>query len=487
MKILREILYKVQLLEIIGTTNVEVENLTFDSRKVEPGFVYIAQKGTKLDGHDFISSAIKNGAKAIILEEFPGEIAEGVVYVKVKDSTEALAHMAANFYDNPSTRLKLVGVTGTNGKTTTVTILYQLFQKLGYKSGMLSTVVNKIGEKEIKSTHTTPDAIQLNELLARMLEEGCSHCFMEVSSHSVVQKRIKALHFTVGVFTNITHDHLDYHKTFKDYIAAKREFFNQLAPTAFALANKDDKNAVVMLQETVAKKFYYALRSGADYQAKIIESTFLGLNLKIDGQEFWSQLIGNFNAYNLLAAYSVARILGEDRLDILVELSSLDAVAGRFEYVNINGIAGIVDYAHTPDALQNVLESIKEIRGGNEQLITVVGCGGDRDKEKRPMMAEIACKYSDRVFLTSDNPRTENPESIIQQMQKGVDPSARKKVLSITDRREAIRAACSMAVANDIILIAGKGHENYQEINGVKYDFNDMEILKESLKEFKND
>lgn len=484
MKKLRDILYKVQLIEIIGNAEIEIEGLAFDSRKLMPAFAYVAQKGTLVDGHNFIDSAIEKGAKAIVVEDLPESLSNDVVYIRVKDSSEALAVMAANFHDNPSTKLKLVGVTGTNGKTTTATLLFNLFTKLGYKCGLFSTVVNRIGEDIIKSTHTTPDALQLNELLQRMLDECCTHCFMEVSSHAIVQNRVKGLQFAGGVFTNITHDHLDYHKTFKDYLIAKRQFFNQLSPSAFALANKDDKNANVMLQESVAKKYFYALKSGADFQGKIIESTFLGLNLKIDGQEMWSQLIGNFNAYNLLAAYGVARLLGEDKMQTLVGLSSLEAVAGRFQYININGIAGIVDYAHTPDALQNVLDSIKEIRNGNEEVITVVGCGGDRDKEKRPLMAEIACKMSNRVILTSDNPRTEDPEKILEDMKKGVDPSSRRKVLSITDRKEAIRTACSLAKSGDILLVAGKGHENYQEINGKRQDFDDMKILTKALNEY---
>lgn len=486
MRNLQEILYKVAISEVIGSTDTTVDGLTFDSRTVKDSFLYLAQKGTKVDGHDFIDKAIEAGASVIVAETFPAKTINGITYIKVADSQEALSTIAANFYGNPSSKLILVGVTGTNGKTTTVSLLHDLFQKLGYKAGMFTTVVNKIGDEEIKATHTTPDSIQLNSIMAEMVEKGCSHCFMEVSSHAVVQKRVHGLHFRLGVFTNITHDHLDYHKTFKEYIAAKRGFFNLLKADAYALANKDDKNATIMLQETKAQKKYFALRSGADYKCKIIESSFLGLALKIDGNEIWSQLIGRFNAYNLLAVYSAAVILGEDKMKTLVALSSLQPVSGRFQYINQDNISGIVDYAHTPDALENVLSTIKEIRTGAEQLITVVGCGGDRDKTKRPIMAEIACIFSDKVILTSDNPRTEDPEQIIEDMKKGVDPLSRKKVLAITNRKEAIRTACSMAQKDDIILVAGKGHETYQEINGVKHDFDDLKVLQESLNELNN-
>lgn len=483
MKNLQEILYKVAIVEVIGTTDRMVEGLTFDSRNVRDSYLYVAQRGTKVDGHDFIEAAIGLGANVIVGEELPSSPTEGITYILVQNSQEALSTIASNYFDNPSENLILVGVTGTNGKTTTVTLLHDLFQKLGYKCGMFTTVVNKIADEELKSTHTTPDAIQLNSIMAKMVQEACTHCFMEVSSHAVSQKRVNGLRFKIGVFTNITHDHLDYHKTFKDYIEAKRSFFNLLGPDAIALANKDDKNATIMLQETSARKKYFALKSGADYKCRIIENTFLGLALKIDNNEMWSQLIGKFNAYNLLAVYAVADSLGEDQMKTLVALSALQPVSGRFQYIKNEGISGIVDYAHTPDALENVLSTIQEIRSGAEKLITVVGCGGDRDKAKRPLMAEIACKYSNMVILTSDNPRTEDPASILDDMKKGVDPSERKKVLSILDRREAIRTACSMAKKEDIILIAGKGHETYQEINGVKHDFDDVKVLMESLNE----
>jgi UDP-N-acetylmuramoyl-L-alanyl-D-glutamate--2,6-diaminopimelate ligase len=450
---------------------------------VESGGIYIAQKGLKVDGHDFIASAIEKGAVAIICEDLPENRPSEITFVKVKSTHEALAFMAANFYDNPSDDIQLVGVTGTNGKTTTVTLLYHLFKKLGYKVGLLSTVVNYIDEKEVKATHTTPDALNVNRLLSEMVADGCEFCFMEVSSHAVVQNRILGLNFKGGVFTNITHEHLDYHKTFDEYIAAKRGFFNQLGKGSFALSNKDDKRAEVMLQESKAKKSYYAVKASADFKCKIMESNFTGLLLKIDEQEVWCPIIGRFNAYNLTAVYATAILLGQDKLETLTALSSLRPVEGRFEYIRINDISAIVDYAHTPDALENVLKTIKEIRTGNEQVISVVGCGGDRDKTKRPLMAGIAAELSDRVILTSDNPRTEDPQQIIEEMKAGLDPVNKKKANSITDRREAIRMACALAKSGDIILVAGKGHENYQEINGVRNHFDDMEILEETLNE----
>ena len=483
MKQLKDILYGVSILEVIGDTNSIIDGLTFDSRQVEKGFCYIAQKGTKVDGHDFINQAISQGAMAIVCEEIPEGEFSSVHFVKVKNSAEALGIMAANFFGNPSRQLKLVGVTGTNGKTTTVTLLHQLFVQLGEQAGLISTVVNKIGKKEVAATHTTPDAIQLNKLLQQMLIEGCKYCFMEVSSHAVAQRRIAGLEFVGGVFTNITHEHLDFHKTFKEYLNAKRAFFNGLKPSSFSLSNKDDKNGEVMLQETSSKKYYYALKSQADFKTKVIESNFDGLSLKLDGQEFWSPLIGFFNAYNLTAVYATARLLEIEKLKALTILSSLKAVAGRFQHISINKISGIVDYAHSPDALENVLTTIKDIRTGNEEVITVVGCGGDRDKAKRPIMAEIACRYSDRVILTSDNPRTENPETIIEEMKGGVDAASKRKVLAITNRAEAIRTAASLAKSKDILLVAGKGHETYQEINGVRNHFDDLEILTEALNE----
>ena len=485
MKLLKDILYKAGIIEVVGSTNVAITALTFDSRKIEKDSLFIAVKGTQNDGHVYINDVITKGAIGILCEEFPSEINDKVTYVKVKDTSAALGIIASNFYDNPSEKLKLVGVTGTNGKTTTVTLLFNLFKKLGYKVGLLSTVKNQINNDVQAATHTTPDAIQLNALLKQMVDKGCTHCFMEVSSHAVVQNRIAGLVFTGGVFTNITHDHLDYHKTFDEYIKAKKRFFELLGNSAFALTNKDDANGDVMLQNSKALKKTYSLRSMADYKCKVVENQFSGLLLNIDNQEVWSKLIGSFNAYNLLAVYATALLLKEDKTNVLTTLSSLTSVEGRFQYIRTDeGIIGIVDYAHTPDALINVLKTIMDIRTGNEQVITVVGCGGDRDAAKRPMMAKIACDLSNKVILTSDNPRSENPEEIIKQMQKGVDAVNTKKTISITDRNEAIKTACSYAKPGDIILIAGKGHEKYQEINGVKHDFDDMQVLQENLKLF---
>lgn len=483
MKVLKDILYRVSIQEVVGDTNVSIDHLTFDSREIVGSACFFARRGTKVDGHTFIEQVVADGAKAVVCEELPKSTKKGVSYIRVKDSAEALAICAANFFDNPSEKLKLIGVTGTNGKTTVVSLLHKLYTKLGYIAGLISTVVNKIGEEEVKATHTTPDAVQLNRLLDQMVAKGCTHCFMEVSSHAVVQQRVTALHFTGGVFTNLTHEHLDFHKTFKAYLEAKRAFFNMLGKEAFALSNKDDKNGEVILQETAANKQYFALKSQADFKVRVLDSSFTGLHLKVDGQELWSPLIGFFNAYNLTAVYATACLLGEDKLQALTVLSTLQPVAGRFQYVNINKVAGIVDYAHSPDALENVLKTIKDIRSGNENVITVVGCGGDRDRSKRPIMAEIACKLSDRVILTSDNPRTEDPDAIIEEMKEGVNAASKSKVLSITKRDEAIRTAAALAQPKDIILVAGKGHETYQEINGVRNHFDDMEVLNECLTE----
>jgi UDP-N-acetylmuramoyl-L-alanyl-D-glutamate--2,6-diaminopimelate ligase len=483
MKLLRDILYKVAIQEVHGTNELEVQDITFDSRTVISGCLYVALKGVQADGHSYIASAIEKGAIAIVCEELPTVMPENITFIKVKDTHEALGFVAANFYDNPSHELQLVGVTGTNGKTTTVTLLYHLFKKLGYKVGLISTVINRIDEVEVRATHTTPDVLTTNKLLTEMLAAGCEYCFMEVSSHAVVQHRVTGLDFAGGVFTNISHDHLDYHKTFDDYIAAKRGFFTQIGKSGFVLSNKDDKRAEVMLQESKAKKYYYGVKASVDFKCRIMESNFTGLLLKIDDQEVWCPILGKFNAYNLTAVYASAILLGQDQLEVLTALSSLKPVEGRFEYTRVNDISGIVDYAHTPDALENVLKTIKEIRTGNEQVITVVGCGGDRDKTKRPLMAAIATQASDRVILTSDNPRTEDPATIIEEMRAGVDPTAKRKVNAITDRKEAIRMACAMANPGDIILVAGKGHENYQEINGVRNHFDDMEILQETLNE----
>jgi UDP-N-acetylmuramoyl-L-alanyl-D-glutamate--2,6-diaminopimelate ligase len=483
MKLLKDILYKAGLLDVQGSTNVAVTSVTADSRKVEKHGMFVAVKGTQSDGHQFIDQAVKTGAIAIVCEEFPASMSEKVTYVKVRNSGAALGYIASNFFDNPSSKLKLVGVTGTNGKTTTVTLLFNLFKTLGYSVGLLSTVKNQVNNEVIPSTHTTPDPMQLNSLLKHMVDRGCSHCFMEVSSHAVVQHRITGVEFTGGVFTNITHDHLDYHKTFNEYIKAKKGFFDQLPEEAFALTNKDDAHWDIMLQNTKAKKYTYSLRTVADFRCKIVENQFTGLLLNIDNNELWTKLIGSFNAYNILAVYATGVLLKEDKVNILTTLSNLNAVEGRFQYVRTeDNVTGIVDYAHTPDALMNVLKTIKDIRTGNEKVITVVGCGGDRDAAKRPVMAKIACELSDKVILTSDNPRSEDPEAIIKQMQAGVEPVHYKKTLTITDRREAIRTACSLASPGDIILVAGKGHEKYQEIKGVKHPFDDMQVLGENLK-----
>lgn len=482
MKLLKDILYKAGLVEVIGTTNLAITSVNFDSRKVEKNSLFIAVKGTQNDGHQYIEQTIKAGAIAIVCEEFPSHLDEKITYVKVNDSSIALGVIAANFYDNPSTHIKLIGVTGTNGKTTTVTLLFNLFKSLGYKVGLLSTVKNQINNEQLAATHTTPDAIQLNALLKQMIEKGCAYCFMEVSSHAIVQNRISGVQFTGAVFTNITHDHLDYHKTFDEYIKAKKKFFDMLPAEAFALTNKDDANGGIMLQNTKAVKKTYSLRSLADFKCKIIENQFSGLVLNIDNSEVWTKLIGSFNAYNILAVYATAILLKEDKTNVLTTLSNLSSVEGRFQYIRAsNGIIGIVDYAHTPDALMNVLKTIKDIRTGNEQVITVVGCGGDRDAAKRPVMANIACELSNKVIITSDNPRSEDPEMIMKEMQKGVEALHYKKTLSIVDRKEAIRTACSLANPGDIILIAGKGHEKYQEIKGVKHPFDDMDVLKSNL------
>ncbi len=480
MKLLSDILYKTRLEEIIGSTNVAISSVTFDSRKVKKDSLFIATRGTASDGHHYIELAIESGAVAVACEDLPETLKENVTYVKVLDSSASLGYIACNFYDNPSEKLKLVGITGTNGKTTTVTLLFNLFRGLGYNVGLLSTVENKINTTVIPSTHTTPDALALNELLSKMVEAGCQYAFMEVSSHAIVQHRITGLKFTGAAFSNITHDHLDYHKTFEEYIRAKKLFFDNLQDDAFALTNKDDRNGMVMLQNTKAKKYSYGLKSIADFKCRVVENHLNGLLLSIDNQEVWVKLIGSFNAYNVLVVYAISQLLKQDRVQVLTTLSNLNSVEGRFQYIKSKtGIVAIVDYAHTPDALKNVLETIKDIRTGNEQVITLAGCGGDRDAAKRPIMAQIACEYSNKVILTSDNPRSENPEDILNQMQAGINPVDAKKTLRISDRKEAIRTAVAFAKEGDIILIAGKGHEKYQEINGVKHPFDDFEIVKE--------
>ena len=482
MKILKDILYKVAIESVTGSTDIAIHKIDFDSRKIEENDVFIAIRGSLSNGHDYIEKAIQLGAIAIICDELPQNLAKGITYIKVLDTNTALAFMAANYFGNPSEKLKLVGVTGTNGKTTIASLLFQLFQKAGFKVGLLSTVKIMVDETEYNATHTTPDSITINHYLNEMIEAGVTHCFMEVSSHGIHQKRTEALHFVGGIFTNLSHDHLDYHPTFAEYRDVKKSFFDSLPKTAFALSNIDDKNGTVMLQNTVARKRTYALKTYADFKAQILESQLSGLLLKVNDNELWVKLIGTFNAYNVLAIYGTAVELGMDSLEALRLLSDLESVSGRFQYIISQGnITAIVDYAHTPDALDNVLKTIADIRTKNEQLITVVGCGGNRDKTKRPIMAKIATDLSDKAILTSDNPRNEDPEVILDEMEKGVEPQNYKKMLRITDRKQAIKTACQLAQPNDIVLIAGKGHETYQEINGVRHHFDDMEIIKEIL------
>jgi len=481
-KILKDILYKVAIESVTGSTEIAVNKIDFDSRKIEENDVFIAIRGSLSDGHDYIEKAIQLGAVAVICDTLPEDPAKGITYIKVKDTNTAMAFMAANYFGNPSEKLKLVGVTGTNGKTTIASLLFQLFQKAGFKVGLLSTVKIMVDETEYNATHTTPDSITINHYLNEMIEAGVTHCFMEVSSHGIHQKRTEALHFVGGIFTNLSHDHLDYHPTFAEYRDVKKSFFDSLPKTAFALSNIDDKNGPVMLQNTVARKRTYALKTYADFKAQILESQLSGLLLKVNDNEVWVKLIGTFNAYNVLAIYGTAVELGMDSLEALRLLSDLESVSGRFQYIVSEGnITAIVDYAHTPDALDNVLKTIADIRTKNEQLITVVGCGGNRDKTKRPIMAKIAADLSDKAILTSDNPRNEDPEVILDEMEKGVEPQNYKKMLRITDRKQAIKTACQLAQPNDIILIAGKGHETYQEINGVRHHFDDMETVKEIL------
>ena len=479
---LQEILYGVAITKLVGSTNRNVNALTFDSREVVEDSIFFAVKGALSDGHDYIYQTIDKGASVIICEEIPQELKDDVTYIQVEDTNVALGKMAANFYGHPSTKLKLIGITGTNGKTTIATLLFKLFIELGYKVGLISTVQNQINEEILIATHTTPNPIALNELLDKMVNTRCEFCFMEVSSHAVAQHRIEGLQFAGGVFSNLTHDHLDFHKTFDNYLKAKKAFFDVLPKSAFALVNADDKNGVVMLQNTKALKKTYALKQMVDFKARIIENRFSGLNLDIDDVDVFFKLVGSFNASNLLAVYGTAMLLGEDKLNVLTVLSNLTGAEGRFDYVsNKLNIIGIVDYAHTPDAIQNVLSTIHDIRKGTEQVITIIGCGGDRDKTKRPIMAQVACDWSDKVILTSDNPRTENPQTIVEEMEQGVSPTNKRKTLTILNRKEAIKTACLLAKPGDIILLAGKGHEKYQEINGVRYHFDDKEILLEQL------
>ena len=481
---IKDILTNCNLLEIVGEKDVDIVDITFDSRKVGQGTLFFAVKGTQVDGHDYIDGAIEKGASVIVCEKLPRKKAENVTYVKVDNSAYVLGVGASNFFGNPSEKLKLVGVTGTNGKTTIATLLYRLFTGAGYNCGLLSTIENIINRDVVPSTHTTPDPIELNALLQQMVEKGCEYAFMEVSSHSVAQDRIAGLHFAGGIFTNLTHDHLDYHKTMANYRNAKKKFFDDLPQSAFALTNLDDKNGAYMLQNTQARKLSYALKHDADFKGVVMESHFDGMMLKVNGTEMFTQLVGGFNASNILAIYGAALALGFNKDELLVEISKLRGANGRFDMVHSEkGIVGIVDYAHTPDALENVLQTINDVRCHKETLITVVGCGGNRDTTKRPEMAAVAVKLSDRVILTSDNPRNEDPDEIIRQMKAGVAEEDSGKVLSITNRREAIRTAVALAKRGDIILLAGKGHENYQEIKGVKNHFDDKEVLSEAFKE----
>ncbi|OXA83582.1 UDP-N-acetylmuramoyl-L-alanyl-D-glutamate--2,6-diaminopimelate ligase [Flavobacterium columnare] len=481
---LKDLLYKVPIEEVQGSTTKTVNQIHFDSRKIETNDIFVAIRGTLSDGHQYIEKAISLGATTIICEQLPKTCLENITYIKVQDTNTALAQLANNFYEKPSNKLILVGVTGTNGKTTIASLLYQMFKRAGYKVGLLSTVKIMVNTTEYKATHTTPDSLTINYFLNQMVQEGCEYCFMEVSSHGVHQKRTEGLFFAGGVFTNLSHDHLDYHPTFAEYRDVKKMFFDHLPKTAFALTNIDDKNGSVMLQNTQARKKTYALKTYADYKAVILENQLSGLQLKINEQDVWTRLIGTFNAYNLLAIYAVAVELGIDKIEALRLLSELESVSGRFQFiVSKEKITTIVDYAHTPDALENVLNTINDIRTKNEQLITIVGCGGDRDRTKRPVMARIATEMSSKVILTSDNPRTENPQAIIEEMEAGITAENFKKYVSIIDRKQAIKTACQIAENGDIILIAGKGHETYQEVNGIRHDFDDMKIVQELLKQ----
>ena len=481
---LKDIIVNCNLLELTGNKDLDIEKVSFDSREAAPGTLFFAVRGTQADGHDYIESALDKGASAVVCEKMPKELREGVTYIRVDDSSYVLGVAAANFYGNPSKSLKLTGVTGTNGKTTIATLLYRLFSDAGYSCGLLSTIENIVDHEVVPSTHTTPDPVELNALLRRMVDQGCEYAFMEVSSHAVDQHRIVGLHFAGGIFTNLTHDHLDYHKTMANYRNAKKKFFDDLPATAFALTNLDDKNGAVMLQNTKARKLSYALKHDADYKAVVLESHFDGMLMKVNGVELYTQLVGGFNASNILAIYGAALALGFDKDELLVEISKLHGANGRFDIVRSDtGIVGIVDYAHTPDALENVLKTINEVRKSGQTLITVAGCGGNRDATKRPEMAAVAVQLSDRVILTSDNPRNEDPEEIIRQMKAGIEPNDMPKVLSITDRREAIRTAVALAKKGDIILLAGKGHEDYQIIKGEKRHFDDKEELAKALKE----
>ncbi|MBM3425502.1 MAG: UDP-N-acetylmuramoyl-L-alanyl-D-glutamate--2,6-diaminopimelate ligase [Bacteroidetes bacterium] len=481
MNVLKDILYKVSLTSTYGDMERKVSDLVFDSRKVVENCAFVAVKGTQVDGHDFIALALEKGATTIICEQLPETLATGITFIQVVDSAKALGIMAANFYGNPSEKIKVVAVTGTNGKTTTVTLLHQLFVRMGYSTGLLSTVENKINEEVIPSTHTTPDAVSVQALLHKMVDAGCTHCFMEASSHAIVQERIAGLKLAGAVFTNITHDHLDYHGTFDEYIKAKKKLFDELPKDAFALVNGDDKRGGVMVQNCRGTLQTFGLKSAADFKAKILSNTIEGLELEINGKLIWFRMIGSFNAYNLLGVLGTAVLLGEDEDEVLRELSAIKGAKGRFDRISIGGITAIVDYAHTPDALENVLKTINAFRTGNEQLITVVGCGGNRDKTKRPTMAKIAVSESTKAIFTSDNPRFEEPAEILRDMQAGVGPTDFRKTLTIEDRKEAIKTALLLCQKGDIVLIAGKGHEDYQEIKGVKHHFDDAEVVTELM------
>jgi UDP-N-acetylmuramoyl-L-alanyl-D-glutamate--2,6-diaminopimelate ligase len=479
--LLSDVLYKVNLRLVNGSTAVEVNDIQIDSRKIKPGAAFIAVKGVAADGHQFIEKAIENGAVVIVYEDLQlATYNSQLTYVQVENSAAAAAYMATNFYGKPSEKVKLVGVTGTNGKTTIATLLYKLFTRLGYTCGLVSTVENQIGETVVPATHTTPDAISLNQLLSQMVDAGCTHVFMETSSHAVHQHRVTGLQYAGGIFSNITHDHLDYHKTFDEYIRVKKAFFDSLPSSAFAISNADDKRGAVMLQNTNAKKYYYSLKTVAEFKGRILDNNLSGLVMVVNDIEVHFRMIGEFNAYNLLAVYGAAVCLGEDKQEVLTALSVLTGAEGRFDYLVSakDKVIAIVDYAHTPDALLNVLATIKKLKKGFEQVITVVGCGGDRDKTKRPVMAEAACEYSDKAIFTSDNPRSEDPVQIIKDMEEGLSAAAKRKYISIVDRKEAIKTAISLAKPEDIILIAGKGHEKYQEIKGVKNHFDDKELVK---------
>ncbi len=484
MKKLSDILYKVNLQELKGDTGIHVLDITFDSRDVKEGSLFIAVKGVAADGHKYIDLAIAQGAVAIVCDKFPSDIKDGITYLKVPDSSAALGIIADNYFDQPSARIKIVCVTGTNGKTTVATLLYRLFQSLGHPCGLLSTIENRINDSVIEATHTTPDAIQINRLLKDMLYAGCTYCFMEASSHAIDQNRLSGLTIAGAIFTNITRDHLDYHKTFENYIAAKKKLFDNLSADAFALTNIDDKCGIVMIQNTKAKKYSYSLSTAADHTAKILENSFNGLLMNIDGVDVSTHLVGEFNAYNLLSIYSAAVLLGEEKLKVLTALSALQPAEGRFDFIISDKmkIVGIVDYAHTPDALEKVLSTVKSIRTNNERILTIIGCGGDRDNGKRPMMAQVAAELSDKVILTSDNPRSEDPDEILNQMKSGIPLTMIPNVLSIADRKEAIKTAVSLAHSGDIIILAGKGHEKYQEIKGVKHPFDDKQVLDETFK-----